>query len=101
MKDEVRIIIAEYNDRKIEFKEVFSSVDDGFVIVNDEAYMISNQLYEHGVREFLYTKGRIEPIDFTTGKHTIVNSQDLAVALDRSWLKAVYDCQKSVKDEND
>jgi len=97
--NEIRVILVDYSrEGKLKFYEwkvtpqnntVQLVMDDG----NCETFHVPETLYLNGVREFLYTRGNLNPIDFTTGKHTFITSKELGLMMDRATLSSLSEME--------
>jgi len=104
MNDSVKIIVAEHNNQgKIVFKEFERIPKDELVRIThgegEEILHIPGKLYLNGVREFLFTRGCSEPIDFSTGQHGQMDTKLLAQIMDNSIVESLVNSLDPYKED--
>jgi len=89
-KERVRAIFLEYGPAgrlKIHRKRIVP--ESGTIRIEDwgEVYFVPEPEFSRGFRDFVYIRGRAEPLDLYTGEHFEMNPKTLMEALDSTLLE--------------
>jgi len=103
---EITAIFAGHSDEgKLEFQTWRAVPVDGTFNVDfgdgvTRCFIVPDELYLNGVREFLYTVASATPIDFNIGKHGKISPVELGMITDNAFLRQMRALESGIEEED-